>query len=551
MALSLTAEQKNLLDIFKVDAQYIIPEYQRPYSWEYAQCSQLYNDIMDTFAPKDDDEKEKEDYFLGNLIIAKSENDNYELDVVDGQQRLTTLFLMLKVLSLFTEDALFKEDFEKILGGMNRKTRQYEYRIKSDVFESNDKKMLEMILKYTKEDFQNIIVECTNKKGEFQVKNDFDSFKKNALYFFDWFVFFQKKSKYKLDDFIAYLLEKVYLLPIELRGDSKEKANEKALIIFETINNRGMNLEDADIFKAKLYNRAKKINEEAIFIDLWKSFKNSCENLNIDIDDIFRYYSHVIRGERGITSNEINLREFFTMKDYSPFSLKKYKEVMEDLNQIIDILEFINQEKQQSSEFAKWIQLIEAYTNQYPKFALVVYLYKNFNSINLDYGILESIVRYAYYHGSTTKIKFETYAIIKKICNNELIETYYQEVNTAYFDYLGNLKYGYALLAFYSDREKALEKYYIDKIINLKDKKNLNWEDEELEEFVNSLGNFIVLDIPKKNLTLDKKITYYQTSDNTLVQQDSQRLSTLRYSVFKQRDTELKEKLVDFFKGCQ
>jgi len=541
MALSLTAEQKKILHIFKIDAQYIIPEYQRPYSWEYEQCFQLYNDLMESFSSG-------EDYFMGNLIIAKSEKDDYELDVVDGQQRLTTLFLMIKILSFFTTDELFKKDFQEILGGINRNTRKYEYRIKSDVVESDDKKMLDSVLECKSDYFEKTINDCRNKKGEFQVKKDLNSFQKNSLYFYDWFYFFQSKNN-NIDDFIAYLFEKVYLLPIELRGKDKDEANEKALVIFETINNRGMNLEDADIFKAKLYKRAKRINEEIIFVDIWRSFKNSCDNLRIDIDDVFRYYSHIIRGEQGITSNEINLREFFTTKDYSPFSLKKYKEVMDDLNQIIDILEYINQEKQQSTVFAKWIQLIDAYTNQYPKFALVVYLYKNQNYTNLDYGMLESIVRYAYYMGSTTKIKFETYAIIKKICNNEPIENYYQDVNTAYFDYLGNLKYGYALLAFYSDREKALEKYYIDKIISLKDEKSLNWEDEKLDEFINSLGNFIVLDIPKKNLTLERKIAYYQTSGNRLIQQDSQRLLTLQYSAFKQRDIELKEKLACFFRG--
>ncbi len=142
-----------------------------------------------------------------------------------------------------------------------------------------------------------------------------------------------------------------------MRGKTKDEASEKALIIFETINNRGMNLEDADIFKAKLYKRAENINEEKIFIDLWRDFKYSCENLKIEIDDVFRYYSHIIRGREGITSNEINLREFFTIKKYSPFNLKKYKDIMNDLNNIIDVLEFINQEKQQESELAKWIQL--------------------------------------------------------------------------------------------------------------------------------------------------------------------------------------------------
>lgn len=543
MALSLTAHQKNILKIFKIDEHYIIPEYQRPYSWEYEHCFKLYNDLIEGF-------NSSEDYFIGNLIIAKSENDNYELDVIDGQQRLTTIFLMIRILSLFTDDELFKNDFEKILGGMSRKTRKYEYRIKTEVFESNDENMIEDVLKYDKDKFEELIIEFTNKNGDFKVKNDFNKFQQNSLYFYYWFTNFQKSNK-DIDSFIGYLLEKVYLLPIELQGKTKDEANEKALIIFETINNRGMNLEDADIFKAKLYKRAKNIGEQDIFIDLWKTFKNSCDNLKIDIDDVFRYYSHIIRGERGITVSEINLREFFTMKDYSPFSLKKYKEVMDDLNQIIEVLECINQEKQKESELSKWIQLIEAYTNQYPKIALVVYLFKNVNSKKLDYNVnvLESIVRYSYYYGSTTRVKFGIYTIIKNICNNKSIENYYEDVSIEYFDNLRNLKYGYALLAFYADKKMALPQYSIDKIISLKDKKILNWQDEDLYSFINSLGNFMVLDIPKKNLSLDKKVAYYQTSSNQYIEVDAKSLSSLDYNDFKIRDKILREKLVKFFRG--
>jgi len=75
MALSLNAEQKPLLKIFKIEDQYIIPSYQRPYSWKYEQCLQLYNDVVENFKPFDEQNKalSPKDYFLGNIIIAKNE----------------------------------------------------------------------------------------------------------------------------------------------------------------------------------------------------------------------------------------------------------------------------------------------------------------------------------------------------------------------------------------------------------------------------------------------------------------------------------------------
>ena len=558
MSLSLSAEQKNILNIFKIDEQYIIPEYQRPYSWNYDQCFQLYNDLMESFRSNDD-------YFIGNIIIAKSEKDKYELDVVDGQQRLTTFLLIIKVLSIFTDDELYKKDFESILGGMNRKTRKYEYRIKTEVFESNDAEYLNKILSYEEKDFDELINRCM-KNGKLIDKECTNRFEKNIIYFYNWLKFYNNKKKSNLDDFIYFLLERVYLLPIELRGNTKEEANDKALVIFETLNNRGKNLEDADIFKAKLYKRAKNIDEEKIFIDLWISFKNSCENLKIEIDDVFRYYSHIIRGRKGITSSEINLREFFTTKDYSPFNLKKYKEIMDDLNKIIDILEFMKQETQQQSELAKWLQLIDIYSNKYPKIALIIYLFINYDDknekLNSSSGrrsqneremelnsFLESLVRYSYYHGSTSKIKFEIYSMIHKICTSQPIDNYYQETTVDDFDSLGRLKYGYALLAFYSDRKESLDKFYIDKIVNLKDKDTLAWSEEELNEFVESLGNFIILDMPKRNKPLIAKLKYYQDSKSKKLSRGVSHLLSLKYNYFEKRDQEQKEKLVKFFKG--
>ena len=94
MALSLRAEQKSINSIYAGgDDVYVIPNYQRPYSWGKDVCYQLYSDITDAFLSKDD-------YFIGNVVMAKGMDDKKRPNVVDGQQRLITLWLFLKVLTL-------------------------------------------------------------------------------------------------------------------------------------------------------------------------------------------------------------------------------------------------------------------------------------------------------------------------------------------------------------------------------------------------------------------------------------------------------------------
>jgi len=529
MALSLSAEQKELLKIFKIEEQYVIPAYQRPYSWSYDHCLQLYNDLMTSYRH----EGHKEDYFIGNIIIAKSDESKDVLEVIDGQQRLTTLLLLIKVLSVFQPNLKI---LDEIIYNIDWTGEKNGFRLKSKIFEVNDEKFLEKVLSYKREDFNKRLNEVKDKKNKFITKKFESKFESNSLYFYDWINFYIKDSNNSIDGFISFLLKNVYLLPIELSGKTQSEANEKALIIFETINNRGMNLEDADIFKAKLYKKSEKLNEESIFIELWGEFKNRSEKLNLEIDDIFRYYSHIIRGKEGISSSEINLRNFFTLQSYSPFQLKRYREIMDDLFKIVEILEFIEIEKNKSSTFSKWLQLINIYTNQYPKIALVTYLF--INKIKIDsklYDFLESLVRYIYYYGSTTRIKFEIYSINKKICSNQLIDNYYREdIDKEYFNYLGSLKYGYALLAYYVDKDISLAFYATKKIINLKDKKKLHelgWSDENIEKILNKLGNFLVVDANMKtNSTLLKDYTYKDLLD---------------------RDEQLRDKLVKFFKGCK
>lgn len=67
-------------------------------------------------------------------------------------------------------------------------------------------------------------------------------------------------------------------------------ARSNALMVFETINDRGMDLQDADIFKAKLYQMSLTIGKGDEFIRKWKEINSRCEDLNIKIDDLFRYY---------------------------------------------------------------------------------------------------------------------------------------------------------------------------------------------------------------------------------------------------------------------
>lgn len=100
--------QKILLkDLFSDKYFYCIPEYQRPYSWREEQCQQLFDDIWEA-------DRESE-YFFGAVILQEKENNhtNIKYDVIDGQQRLTTLQILMACLRDKIESNQFKNSLQQ------------------------------------------------------------------------------------------------------------------------------------------------------------------------------------------------------------------------------------------------------------------------------------------------------------------------------------------------------------------------------------------------------------------------------------------------------
>ena len=107
MALSLTAEQKSVKNLFVNEDIYVIPVYQRPYAWTNENCIQLYNDIADAYV-------DDSDYFVGNLVFARADNDENNPNIIDGQQRIITIWLFIKALSLLLPDMKILERAMKV-----------------------------------------------------------------------------------------------------------------------------------------------------------------------------------------------------------------------------------------------------------------------------------------------------------------------------------------------------------------------------------------------------------------------------------------------------
>ena len=485
MALSLNAEQKEITKILSGKEQYIIPPYQRAYSWEQEQCESLWEDLKNAYLTN-----KEEGYFLGNIVIAKSREDKNRLEVIDGQQRLISITLLIKVLLYFNPDSNYLKEAIYIPGKKSNDIP--ETRLKTNVFEEKDSLFL-----------KNVIETPLDKIYEFNDSKD-NNFKKNILYFYSEIQKFSKANN--IEDFSDFLLDNVSLLPIESEDTNQDNAREKALKIFETINNRGKELSNADIFKANLYSMALNNLEQDEFINRWKRLDSDCDNIGYDIERIFKIYSYQIRGQRGIKSSEIGLRDFFKKTDYTPFKHKKYNEIMDDLFDIVKAIEFFNTTKRTEglNELPKWFQLIDIYTNNYPKDLIIVYLSNNINTNNFTDNAISfsrSLVRYCYFQGATTGIKQYIYDLTIKVMHNEWEEYYPNDLNERNYSFLGRLYKGFALLgAYLHPNQKSVYPYNLKRMRDIVDFWSSDYWNFDI------VGNILATDLtPKELLEAEKQ----------------------------------------------
>lgn len=536
MALKLSAKQKSVLLIFGTDVRYLIPNYQRPYSWDITNCRHLWEDLFSFFQS----EKYAEGYFLGNIVLAKSPNTNY-FEVIDGQQRLITLTLLIKAISLFDNNNKALQD---IMWIPNRRNNDSEQRLKSSVFEDKDNEYLLDCLKII--DTQNI----NKKDSKFHANLDFFIEKIN------------ENIKDNIVEFSDFILDNIFILPIESDDIEQDSARENALIIFERINNRGLELSDADIFKAQLYTSSANISKQNEFIIRWNTLVERVEGISYKVDDVFRIYMHIIRGINKDTDSEIGLRQFFTSGNKYNKPLKKldYVKVFEDLEKIVYCLEYYYQilnlnYKKEEVDLVKWFQIIDAYSNSYPKFALFIYLFKNgIINKNFDFELTnekinelnehsKNIIKYVYSMGATAYVKFKIYDIIKNTFLNNIFDFKTDNLKRTDFEYNGRIKKGFILIYIYSNKkQKPIKDYKFDTI------QKTPFEQSYIN--LDSPGNYILVDkksYSARNKKLNIREEFFRNSDIMELNELALKLFDWNEKAHEERQLNIENSLFNFF----
>ena len=148
MAQQIDSDKLIVKDVFT--KWFRIPEYQRPYVWDKDQVTELLDDVMQARASNPDSQ-----YFLGSLVLRRNSKEEgttkyEEYDLLDGQQRLTTLFLITAVIRDLTEDKGLKQTCEEAIFQKENKYSGTPERLRI-VFDIRDQ-VKEFIKEFIKED---------------------------------------------------------------------------------------------------------------------------------------------------------------------------------------------------------------------------------------------------------------------------------------------------------------------------------------------------------------------------------------------------------------
>ena len=334
MSKNYNVDDQNLRKVFGTyGVFYSIPDYQRPYSWNKEHIEQLWYDIVTAYLNNKEDSEVDQDYFLGSIVLSKDNINNKNiLSVVDGQQRLTTLTILLCVL----RDVFAKDEISEILKlhiidqiGKQSKMR----------FSTHDDNQLK---------FQKNVIEGINFNISVNNIND-NKYLQNALYFYHLI----DKSKNPINndtyienfiDFINYLMNNVILIVIECQN------TDSAIKLFHVLNDRGMDLEPSDIVKSHLLNIEQNDDNRKTIIAEWKKIEFKLSSYESEkLTDILNLYLYHLKTK--ITKKSLQDELHFYIKDINPTNfinelnifIDCYLEIVDDIsNKHVSALKYLN-----------------------------------------------------------------------------------------------------------------------------------------------------------------------------------------------------------------
>ena len=374
MANNIEVNKQSVVDLLKSGKEhpFVIPEYQRPYAWGDDEINTLFDDIWEFSIERTKPDGPKT-YFLGSIV--SFENEKGEKEIIDGQQRITSLFLLLRavyskleqeenktdeVLNFITKinPALWLED------ELTGKVDKSKILLRSDVATDHGNEILRSILE----------------KGETQ-KGAKDNYSRNYNKFIELYEQKTVDNGLHMFQFINALLNYAILLPIT--ADNQDTA----LTIFSTLNNRGLPLSDADIFKSIIYKQLD-AQGKTDFAKKWKELEADAARYEESIQSLFYYQMFVMRAQEGDENSTIpGARKYFMAKGKCRLNVK----VLDELEESLKLWKVVKGHEELPGEnwsknfnIIKILDCLSSYTNEFWKYPVLIFYKTHKNHLRFE-----------------------------------------------------------------------------------------------------------------------------------------------------------------------
>ncbi|MEH2022722.1 DUF262 domain-containing protein [Nostoc sp.] len=263
--MELHAYTKTISDLFSVKKKYIVPRFQREYSWTKEEVSELWDDIISNVSINDDQNFTHEEYFIGSLVLV-GDDQSLSLQIVDGQQRLTTLTILLSALCQrfkdIGRDLLAKGIYDNYISGKNDEGEEY-FKLENE----SPKPFFQTTIQYI--DKEKHTPSSEEEKTLLSAYNDIYTYTSRE----------SLKEKFKFNELDDELYEKIlkvvreqvvnYLKIIYITVAEENEA----YTIFEILNARGKNLSFVDLIKNKVFKELDKKHPDDFAKTKWKELK--------------------------------------------------------------------------------------------------------------------------------------------------------------------------------------------------------------------------------------------------------------------------------------
>ena len=534
-----------------IKEKFLIPEYQRPYAWTDDQVITLFDDLKEYT-----NNQNESSYFLG--CIVSFTNENKEQEIIDGQQRITTLLLLLRAIHKKLQkmsDSKEKENFirqiEPAIWKIDELTSVADYTtvlIESKVMEVKYNQILENILK----------------TGETQLgsKDRYSANYNLLVKLLDEYAINETLNFYK---FINNVLNKTIVLPI------KADTQETALTIFSTLNDRGLPLSDADIFKAKIYNKIDE-KDKMRFVDKWKNIALRAENVDESVQKLFYYYMFYLRAiDKDKNTTTPGLRKYFAENSFS----RLYKDnLMKNLEDILEFWEVVNCREQKD---AKWtsdleilsiLDILSSYPNEFWKYPVIIYYLENKDTENFEeifLGFLRklfvNLFRVYVVSPTINSVKASILTLNSSILHDDKLSFEFKKVtedelkNSLKHLHRNAVRMLLKLLAYNTDGQNELLPYSweIEHILPVKWQTTyFNSNKDEVNELIETIGNKIPfekkLNIVASNGYFAKKQEQYKKSNIQIAKAMSDKgIKDWKLEEIRERNIRIIDEVIDTF----